>query len=105
VGRYLEHSRAFVFHHSGAQLIFLGSADWMYRNLHHRVEVVFPILDENIKKEVMDYLDIQFTPAVKTQWLNEDLKTQPWPQKPELYCVQEGFYNFLKKKKENPVIY
>jgi polyphosphate kinase len=98
VGRYLEHSRVFLFHHSGQQLVYLGSADWMSRNLRHRVEVVFPILDENIKKEVTDFLNIQFAPAEKTQWLDEDLQAIPWQDNTGQYCVQQAFYEFLKKK-------
>jgi polyphosphate kinase len=98
VGRYLEHSRVFRFHHSGKDLIYLGSADWMYRNLHHRIEVVFPIYNEKIKQEVKDYLRIQLTPAEKTQCLNEDLVQVPWPEKPSVFCVQENLYQFLKTK-------
>jgi polyphosphate kinase len=70
----------------------------MYRNLHHRVEVVFPLYNEQIKEEVKEYLRIQLTPAEKTQCLNEDLYSIPWPQEPESYCVQQGFYEFLRNK-------
>ncbi|MDA1260418.1 MAG: RNA degradosome polyphosphate kinase, partial [Planctomycetota bacterium] len=43
VGRFLEHARVFWFHHGGAPLLYLSSADWMERNLHNRIEVAFPI--------------------------------------------------------------
>ena len=95
VGRYLEHSRVFRFHHSGENMVYLGSADWMYRNLHHRIEVVFPIYDPAVKKQVVDFLDIQLTPAEKTEWLNEELSPIPWPEKPKIYCCQEQFYKNL----------
>jgi polyphosphate kinase len=95
VGRYLEHCRIFRFHHSGKDLVYMGSADWMYRNLHHRVEVVFPLYNEQIKQEVKEYLRIQLTPAEKTQCLNEDLVHVPWPENPQLHCVQETFYRLL----------
>ena len=54
VGRFLEHARIFYFHNSGAEpLLYAGSADWMPRNFFRRVEVVFPILDPQIKTRVI----------------------------------------------------
>ena len=96
VGRFLEHSRIFVFHNNGLNDIFLGSADWMKRNLHSRVEVVFPVYDETIKKQVLDFIAIQFTPAKKTQLLSADLESLPWPGGAKQYCSQETFYQFLR---------
>ncbi len=62
VGRFLEHSRIFYFHHEGKQMLYCGSADWMERNLYHRVEVCFPIKDKQLKKAIIEdflalYLD------------------------------------------------
>lgn len=54
VGRFLEHSRAYVFHHGGDEQVLLASADWMVRNLHRRVEVAFPILDPVLRQRVID---------------------------------------------------
>ena len=51
IGRYLEHSRVFIFNNDGEPKIFLGSSDWMERNLRSRVEVVFPVYDESCKAE------------------------------------------------------
>ena len=56
VGRYLEHSRIFLFFNNGKNDLYMGSADWMKRNLRSRVEVIFPILDAAIKAEVLDFL-------------------------------------------------
>jgi polyphosphate kinase len=57
VGRFLEHSRIFYFENGGEEELYLGSADWMPRNLHERVEVVFPLLDpllrERVKSEIL----------------------------------------------------
>jgi len=99
VGRYLEHSRVFLFHQNGALALYMGSTDWMRRNLRHRVEVVFPVLDHQIKEEVLAFLDIQFRPAKKTQLLGIDLRPVSWPQAPKQYCSQEEFYQFLAEKK------
>src|SRR5204862_3936841 len=49
VGRFLEHSRVFTFHAGGETLTYLASADWMTRNLHHRVETCFPVDDARLK--------------------------------------------------------
>lgn len=52
IGRFLEHSRVFFFHAGGRELVYLSSADWMERNLLHRVEVAFPVTDERLKQRV-----------------------------------------------------
>jgi polyphosphate kinase len=58
VGRYLEHSRIFHFHNEGEEEFYIGSADWMTRNLDRRVEAVTPIEDPTLKKQLKDILDI-----------------------------------------------
>jgi polyphosphate kinase len=58
VGRFLEHSRIFYFHHGGDELFFIGSADWMKRNLDDRVEAITPVEDPRLRKELRQMLDI-----------------------------------------------
>ncbi len=53
VGRFLEHTRIFYFHHHGEHHLYLSSADWMYRNFFKRIEVCFPILDPKVKRRVI----------------------------------------------------
>ncbi len=101
VGRYLEHARVFMFHNNGEREVYLGSADLMSRNLRKRVEVVFPIRDQGIKQEVMDFLEIQFTPSRKTQRLGQGLTSIPWDSDERFYCAQEAFYRYLNGKNEN----
>ena len=67
VDRYLEHARIFYFHHNGKEKVLAGSADWMVRNLSHRIETVFPILDSTIKSELKDFLEIQWSDNVKAR--------------------------------------
>lgn len=67
VDRYLEHARVFIFHNGGDDQVLLSSADWMVRNLHHRVETVFPILDPTIKEVVLDMINIQLLDNVKAR--------------------------------------
>ena len=56
VDRFLEHSRIFVFHNDGDPLVYLGSADLMPRNLHRRVEVVFPVLDPELRRQILQQI-------------------------------------------------
>ncbi len=58
VGRFLEHSRIFYFHNNGAAAIYMGSADWMTRNLDRRVEAVTPVEDPDLVKDLLEILDI-----------------------------------------------
>ncbi len=58
IGRFLEHSRLFWFGNGGQREVFIGSADWMPRNLDRRVEAVAPIEEANLIKELEDILDL-----------------------------------------------
>ena len=72
VGNFLEHSRIFYFYNNGWENVFMGSADWMPRNLDRRVEIMFPVEEETCKKEVMHILDIQLQDNVKAHYLQPD---------------------------------
>ncbi|MCX7736895.1 MAG: polyphosphate kinase 1 [Candidatus Kapabacteria bacterium] len=72
LGRFLEHSRIFMFKNAGNPEFYLSSADWMTRNLHRRVEVAFPVYDENIKKELHDILNIYWRDNTKSWRLLPD---------------------------------
>ncbi len=72
VGNFLEHSRIFYFHNGGQEEVYCASADWMPRNLEKRVEILFPIEQENLKKEVIHILDMEFQDNVKAHLLQPD---------------------------------
>lgn len=72
VGTFLEHARIFHFHNNGNDEIYLGSADWMPRNLDRRVEILFPIEDERLKNEVLDILELEFEDNAKSHELMAD---------------------------------
>ncbi len=72
VDRFLEHARIFVFLNNGEHKIFMGSADWMKRNLRRRVECIFPVYDPDAKKEILDILNIQLSDNVKACELDEN---------------------------------
>src|SRR5690625_7748584 len=61
IGKYLEHSRCYYFHHAGEELYYIGSADWMHRNLDASVEVLAPIQDAPVKKYLEFILDLHMS--------------------------------------------
>ncbi|MGG0185922.1 RNA degradosome polyphosphate kinase [Bacillus rhizoplanae] len=71
VGRYLEHSRIYYFHHNGEEKLFLSSADWMTRNMEKRVEISFPILGFDMKTRIKDILQLILDDNVKAREQNE----------------------------------
>ena len=72
VGNFLEHSRIFLFENGGDKKLFMGSADWMPRNLDRRVEILFPVEDEGLKERLLHILDVQLADNVKAQYLRPD---------------------------------
>jgi polyphosphate kinase len=72
VDRYLEHARIFMFHNNGKEKIYLSSADWMVRNLHRRIETMFPILDPDIQTIIKDLINIQLYDNVKARYIHFD---------------------------------
>jgi polyphosphate kinase len=71
VGRFLEHSRIYYFHHNGEDLVFLSSADMMTRNMDRRIEILFPIFAERLKKRIMKILHILLSDNVKAREQDE----------------------------------
>lgn len=67
VDKYLEHSRVMLFHHGGKEKLYISSADWMGRNLDHRIEVACPIEDPGIREELRTMLDIQWRDNTKAR--------------------------------------
>ena len=72
VGNFLEHSRIFYFYNNGQEEVYCASADWMPRNLEKRVEILFPIEREELKREVMHILDTELEDNVKAHVLQPD---------------------------------
>lgn len=72
VGNFLEHSRIFLFENGGNQEVYMGSADWMPRNLDRRVEILFPVEDERLKERLIHILDVQLADNVKAYLLQAD---------------------------------
>ncbi|HOS31767.1 MAG TPA: polyphosphate kinase 1 [Spirochaetota bacterium] len=72
VDRFLEHSRIFYFYNSGDENLYFSSADWMERNFDRRIETLFPIEDEDIKREVMNLMKITLSDNTKARILTPD---------------------------------
>jgi polyphosphate kinase len=72
VGRQLEHSRIFRFENGGNPKIYMGSADWMQRNLDRRVELVFPVEDEDLKTRAFQILDLMLSDNINTRVMQPD---------------------------------
>ena len=72
VGNFLEHARIFYFYNEGFEDCYMGSADWMPRNLDKRVEITFPVEDEDLKKRVIDILRVQLADTLKVHIMQPD---------------------------------
>ena len=86
VGRFLEHSRIFYFYNNGDEQIFIGSADWMPRNLDRRVEVITPIKDQDIAKDIQEVLGIMLADNRQAWELNSNgnyIQRKPHEDSPE----------------------
>ncbi|MFM6995206.1 MAG: polyphosphate kinase 1 [Sediminibacterium sp.] len=100
VDQYLEHARVIIFNNKGNQKVYISSADWMVRNLDHRIEVAVPIVDPILKKELIDIIQIQLKDNQKARVLDIDLSNKYVPsEKATPFKSQEQTYKFLKGKR------
>ncbi|HEX8428394.1 polyphosphate kinase 1 [Hymenobacter sp.] len=96
VDRYLEHARIYVFGNGGKEHIYVASSDWMARNLDRRVEVAFPIFQEDLRAEIRHLLDLQRHDNVKSRdWQNNFIGAEN-PDAPRVRSQNET-YAYLKK--------
>ncbi len=98
IDEYLEHARVFIFHNKGKQKVYISSADWMVRNLEHRVEATCPILHEEIKQELISILDIQLQDNVKARRLDNELNNEYTKSTKKKIRSQVETYNYLFNK-------
>ena len=100
VDGFLEHARVWYFYHGGKELVYIGSPDWMRRNLYRRIEAVTPILDEDLKQQMLDMLRIQLSDNQKAGWVDEHLRNVMKRNADEVPVrAQLDFYEYLKNKK------
>ena len=98
IDEYLEHARVFIFHNGGKEKTYISSADWMVRNLDHRVEATCPVLDEGITQELKEILDIQLADNVKARWLDNGLQNSYVRDDREKVRSQIEIHNYLSQK-------
>lgn len=103
LGRFLEHSRIFYFKNGGGnnEEIYLSSADWMSRNLHNRVELMFPVYDPVIRKNLFETLNLYWKDNTKSWILNNNGKYEKIVPKPDetpfsvqKYFIENNTFNF-----------
>ena len=98
IDRYLEHSRLYYFYNGGDDKMYISSADFMYRNLDRRVEVAVPIYDKEIKKELLDFFDLQWQDNTAARILDNDLNNRIKNEgKEPPVKSQLGFYDYLRE--------
>lgn len=96
VGRYLEHTRIFYFQNGGNEELYLSSADWLPRNLNRRIELMFPILQEDLFKDIKETLHLYFSDNCRSHYLSD---TGTWnPRTPEKFENLVSAQKFLNAK-------
>ena len=98
VGQLLEHSRIFIFENNGNPLYYMGSADWMQRNLDKRVELVFPVEDENLKKRVQEIVTVMFKDTVNARRQLSDMTYVPVEKRGKKRLNCQKYFSKLASK-------
>ncbi|MBK9253896.1 MAG: polyphosphate kinase 1 [Saprospiraceae bacterium] len=106
VDRFLEHARVFIFHNEGQDEVYLSSADWMVRNLHFRVETLFPVNDPEIAKTIITCMQIQMHDNVKARILN-DKQDNKYRKNVNDIAVRSQIetYYFIRRREETKIIH
>ena len=99
IDRYLEHSRLYYFYNGGEEKVYISSSDFMSRNLDRRVEVAVPIYDPDIKKELIDFFDLQWRDNTAARILDNELNNtiKDYGKEPQLKS-QALFYEYLGER-------
>ena len=98
VDRYLEHSRIFIFGSGDDCEVIIGSADWMNRNLHRRIEVCVSIENTEYKNQLVDYFELQWNDNDKSVILNNNMEQQKPEVNGNIVNAQQAIYNYIKEK-------
>src|SRR5690606_15392416 len=98
VDEYLEHARVMYFYHGGKEHLYISSADWMTRNLDHRIEAATRIFNKDIRSELLKMLKIQLKDNVKARILNNTLDNTYVNGKDAGFRSQIELYRFLKSQ-------
>ncbi|MEN9824444.1 MAG: hypothetical protein RI953_189 [Pseudomonadota bacterium] len=103
IDRFLEHSRVFFFRNDNRPKVFLGSADFMPRNMDRRVEVVWPVVEERLKAKVVDVLSYSLRDNLKSHVMNEDGTYSPnAPARGKAFRSQERLIDLARMENSSP---
>ncbi|MDA8938391.1 polyphosphate kinase 1 [Flavobacteriaceae bacterium] len=100
VDRFLEHTRFMIFNNDGNNKTFISSADWMTRNLDNRVEVTCPILQDDLKNEILDIFNIYWSDNIKARMVNVNFDGKSRVSNKNEYRSQKNIYNYYLNKIE-----
>ena len=100
VDRFLEHTRFMIFNNDGNNKTFISSADWMTRNLDNRVEVTCPILQDDLKNEILDIFNIYWSDNIKARMVNINFDDKSRVSNKNEYRSQKNIYNYYLNKIE-----
>ncbi|MCQ9065239.1 polyphosphate kinase 1 [Vibrio diabolicus] len=97
VDRFLEHPRVVITHNDGDPQVYISSADWMTRNIDHRIEVAAPVRDPRLKQRIMDITNIHFTDTVKARFIDKEMSNAYVPRgNRKKVRSQIAIYDYLK---------
>ena len=99
VDRYLEHGRVFIFHNNGREEIFLGSADWMNRNIYRRIEVCFPLYEETLKEDIRTIIRLQLEDAATDSAGDQPIRSDQPIRPDQPIRSQEAIYRYLVSRR------
>ena len=94
--RFLEHGRIYIFGNNGEEKMYIGSADWMKRNLSHRIEVVTPVLDDDHHTTIKELIDIQLNDNTKARIIDADQKNEYVKHTKPAVRAQYDTYDYFK---------
>ena len=97
VDRFLEHPRVVITHNDGDPQVYISSADWMTRNIDHRIEVAAPVRDPRLKQRIIDITNIHFTDTVKARLIDKEMSNAYVPRgNRKKVRSQIAIYDYLK---------
>ncbi|WP_100752875.1 polyphosphate kinase 1 [Vibrio salilacus] len=97
VDRFLEHPRVIIAHNDGDPAVYISSADWMTRNLDHRIEVAAPVRDPRLKQRIIDIVNLHFIDTVKARWIDKEMSNSYVPRgNRKKVRSQIAIYDYLK---------
>ena len=105
IDEYLEHARVMIFENNGDPKVFISSADWMLRNIDHRIEVACPVLEKELKQELIEIIHIQLHDNIKARILdNAQSNLYVNPRNTKKIRSQIGIFNYLFAGSTRPVL-